>query len=214
MGRLCVIFDLDGTLVDSEPLCNQAFLDLLPDLKDSLRSLVCRYRGRRLIFILNDLSIRLGRPLPEDFERKYRERVADLMIHNLRPTSGAREMLEALSYPRCIASSGPREKIRQALQITGLAAHFGANIFSSYDIKAWKPDPGLFLYAASAMGFGPEECVVIEDSTVGIAAAGAAGMRSILFAPDEAAGDGTVVNSFHRMAELPRLLHRLSTAFA
>jgi beta-phosphoglucomutase-like phosphatase (HAD superfamily) len=56
---ICVIFDLDGTLVDSEGLCNQAFLDLLPQLSDAVESLIQRYRGKKLAPILADLEGRL-----------------------------------------------------------------------------------------------------------------------------------------------------------
>lgn len=59
MTNICVIFDLDGTLVDSEGLCNQAFLDLLPQLNESVESLTLRYRGKKLAPILADLESRL-----------------------------------------------------------------------------------------------------------------------------------------------------------
>ncbi|MDM7852703.1 HAD hydrolase-like protein [Pseudochrobactrum kiredjianiae] len=52
MGNLCVLFDLDGTLVDSETLCNQAFLDLLPQLNLPLEQITEQYRGKKLSYIL------------------------------------------------------------------------------------------------------------------------------------------------------------------
>jgi len=63
--------DLDGTLVDSEGLCNQAFLDLLPQLHDPLQTLTERYRGQKLSSILIDLENRLGLNLPESFEQCF-----------------------------------------------------------------------------------------------------------------------------------------------
>ncbi|MGB0389738.1 MAG: HAD hydrolase-like protein, partial [Ardenticatenaceae bacterium] len=60
MRNLCVIFDLDGTLVDSERLCNQAFIDLLPELTDDVGTLVRRYRGSKLAKILADIEKRVG----------------------------------------------------------------------------------------------------------------------------------------------------------
>jgi beta-phosphoglucomutase-like phosphatase (HAD superfamily) len=56
MTRLLVIFDLDGTLVDSEALCNQAFLDLLPSLNESVNELVDQFRGKKLSEILNEIE--------------------------------------------------------------------------------------------------------------------------------------------------------------
>lgn len=206
MPRICVIFDLDGTLVDSEGLCNQAFLDLIPQMDDTVESLISRYRGRELAWILTDIQARLDEPLPGDFVQKYRVRVAELFSSGLKPTLGAREMLQDLQHPRCIASSGPVAKIRQALSASGLEAFFGDHIFSSYEVNSWKPAPELFLHAADAMGFLPDECVVVEDSAVGIQAAGAAGMHALHYMPHHF---GAHPNSFQSMTELPCILDRL-----
>src|SRR5690606_4399893 len=93
------------------------------------------------------------------------------------------EMLNTLEFPFCIASSGPPEKIKHALTVTQLAPFFGERFFSSYIVGSWKPDPGLFLHAAAAMGFAPANCVVVEDSRVGLEAAASAGMHAPHFAP-------------------------------
>src|SRR5580704_15139766 len=130
MHRLCVIFDLDGTLVDSEGIGNPAFLDLLPDLTDGVNVLTERYRGMKLAVILDDLASRLGRPLPGDFETRYRARVAELFTQTLRPIPGVPEMLAAVPYPKCVASSGPMSKIRHSLALCRLDHHFGDNVFS------------------------------------------------------------------------------------
>lgn len=92
---------------------------------------------------------------------------------------GVVAMLESLDQPRCIASSGPPQKIAQALKVSGLAIYFGSNLYSSYVVGSWKPEPGLFLHAARSMGYVPNTCIVVEDSTVGIQAANAAGMAAL-----------------------------------
>lgn len=208
MPRICVIFDLDGTLVDSEGLCNQAFLDLLPQLNETVASLTQRYRGQKLAQILADIERRLCQKLPDAFEQQYRQRVAELFSHELKPMPGVLEMLEGMNFPKCIASSGPPLKIRQALQVSGLAPYFGDNLFSSYEMGSWKPEPGLFQYAAEAMGFMPGQCAVIEDSDVGIEAAAAAGMRAFRYVRNgetspRQAGEAVL---FDDMLELPELL--------
>jgi HAD superfamily hydrolase (TIGR01509 family) len=208
MPRICVIFDLDGTLVDSEGLCNQAFLDLLPQLNETVASLTQRYRGKKLAQILADLERRLCRKLPDAFEQQYRQRVAELFSYELKPMPGVFEMLDIMNFPKCIASSGPPLKIRQALQVSGLAPYFGNNLFSSYEVGSWKPEPGLFQYAAKAMGFVPSQCVVIEDSEVGIEAAAAAGMRAFQYVRNGEtsswrAGDAVL---FDDMLQLPQLI--------
>ncbi|MEF3075609.1 HAD-IA family hydrolase [Methylobacter sp. Wu1] len=212
MTLICVIFDLDGTLVDSERLCNQAFLDLLPQLTDTVESLIQRYRGKKLAQIFSDLERHLCQNLPDNFEHHYRQRVTELFSSELKPMPGVIEMLETTNFPKCIASSGPPLKIRQALEISGLAPYFGNNIFSSYEVGSWKPDPGLFQYAANAMGFLPGQCVVIEDSEVGIEAAAAAGMNAFQYVgngetPLSQAGDA---ESFDDMLKLPQLLAQLA----
>ncbi|OIR09829.1 6-phosphogluconate phosphatase [mine drainage metagenome] len=208
MTGICVIFDLDGTLVDSEGLCNQAFLDLLPQLSDTVESLIQQYRGKKLTSILADLEGRLSQKLPDAFEQHYRQHVSELFSRELKPMPGVLEMLETANFPKCIASSGPPLKIRQALQVSGLAPYFGDSIFSSYEVGSWKPEPGLFQYAANAMGFMPSQCVVVEDSEVGIEAAAAAGMRAFRYVRNGETSSCRVGEevSFDDMLQLPQLL--------
>jgi HAD superfamily hydrolase (TIGR01509 family) len=210
MAVLCLIFDLDGTLVDSEGLCNRAFLDLLPEIDDTVDSLIHRYRGKKMALIFADIEQRLHRKLPVDFESRYRQRVSELFRHNLKPSPGVREMLEAITYPCCVASSGPMAKVKESLQLSGLVVYFGDNIFSSYEVGSWKPDPGLFLHAADSMGFQPAHCVVIEDSTVGMEAAAAAGMRALQYLPDGRDTHFRGGVSFNDMLVLPNLLRQIA----
>jgi HAD superfamily hydrolase (TIGR01509 family) len=210
MTQLCVIFDLDGTLVDSETLNNQAFADLLPDLADSAVNLAMRYRVKKLANILIDIEARLGRALPPDFESRYRTRVAQLFASELEPMPGTVEMLESNSFPRCVASSAPMKKIQQALEVSGLASYFADRTYSSYEIGSWKPEPTLFLHAAERMGFLPRQCVVVEDSDVGVEAALAAGMRVLFYAPNGAVPDQRADRIVRHMSEIPRLLHEVA----
>ena len=91
-----------------------------------------------------------------------------------RPTS--REALAAITLPVCVASSGPPEKISASLNRVGLYGRFAPHIFSAVQVKHGKPAPDLFLFAAEQMKVPPAQCLVIEDSVSGIAAARAAGM--------------------------------------
>ena len=212
MSNLCVIFDLDGTLVDSENLCNQAFLDLLPQLNLSLGDLLTRFRGRKMALIVAELEQILGTPLTADFVPKYREHVAHLFATSLQPMPGVLEMLEQLRYPYCIASSGPIAKIRGALTVTGLLPWFERRIFSAYEVGSWKPEPGLFLHAAKTMGFEPCRCVVVEDSLVGIEAAQAAHMYAMQFLPEGGQAEAHPhATCFDNMAALPALLNAYTT---
>ena len=102
------------------------------------------------------------------------------MKAELTPVPGIPEALAALSgYPKAVASNGPLAKIRLAMATSGLAPHFGDNLYSAYELQVWKPDPGLYLAAAEGMGAEPENCVVIDDAAVGVEAGLKAGMQVI-----------------------------------
>jgi HAD superfamily hydrolase (TIGR01509 family) len=119
-------------------------------------------------------------------------------------------MLRSLRHSFCIASSGPPEKIAQALAVTGLSEYFGNRFFSSYIVGSWKPEPGLFLHAANTMGFSPQQCVVIEDSEIGLEAAEAAGMRALHFVPDMRLQKTN--NTFSKMSALPSILQQIASS--
>ena len=186
----CILFDLDGTLVDSEPLCNQAFIDLLPALRMPVDDLLEWFRGRKLAEIFADIENLIGHQLPPDFEVTYRSRVETLLKTSLEAFPGVHETLDSLDIKKCIASSGPSAKIDVALAKTKLDGFFKGATFSSYDIGSWKPDPDLFLHAASEMKVLPQNCLVIEDSSVGMDAARSAGMKALRFCPPHLARTG------------------------
>ncbi len=203
-----VIFDLDGTLVDSEALCNRAFIDLLPELgeRSSVEALVQMNRGRKLAEILAGLESAYGLEFDAGFEARYRSRVEELFSSDLKPIEGVPEMLGALDLPKCVASSAPLTKIRRALEVCGLLEHFEGNLYSSYEVGSWKPDPGLYRHAISDAGFRAEQCAVVEDSDVGILAAEAAGIRAFFYAPERSfANEGSCI-VFQSMRDLAVLI--------
>jgi beta-phosphoglucomutase-like phosphatase (HAD superfamily) len=79
--------------------------------------------------------------------------------------------------PFAIGTNGPREKAEITLGVTGLRHFFGERLFCAPDVGSFKPEPGLFLHAAAALGIDPSHCAVVEDSLPGIQAGLAAGMR-------------------------------------
>jgi beta-phosphoglucomutase-like phosphatase (HAD superfamily) len=96
------------------------------------------------------------------------------------------------------------------LGLTGLGRFFPeAALFSSTMVEHGKPHPGLFLFAAEAMGFDPAECVVVEDGVLGVEAGRAAGMRVLGYASAESDPDRLAIKGaevFRSMADLPALL--------
>ncbi len=177
-----VIFDNDGVLVDSEPISNRILADYLTELghpttyEDSIRD----YMGSAVHRIHDTVLERSGQRLPADFNDAFHERVFAAFRQRLEPVAGVSDVLKRLDadgVPYCLASSGSHQRIRVALQRTGLHGHFTEDrIFSSQDVGRGKPAPDLFLHAARALDVSPERCAVVEDSPLGVLAARAAGM--------------------------------------
>ncbi|OIK00150.1 HAD family hydrolase [Streptomyces colonosanans] len=208
-----VIFDNDGVLVDSEPLSNTLLAAYLTELghpttyEESLRD----YMGSAMHRIHELVQERTGQRLPDDFDDVFHARVFAAFERELKPVTGAEDVLEKLSaddVPYCVASSGSHERIRVGHRTTGLDRWFDdGRIFSSEDVGRGKPAPDLFLYAAERMGVAPEKCVVVEDSPLGVQAALAAGMDVYGFtAMTPGAKLATASQLFSRMQELTDLL--------
>lgn len=198
---------MDGTLVDSEHCAAQAISDVLPAASISTDEILESYRGMELKFIFTDISERFGVQLPTDIIDSYRARESELSEALISINPGVVNLLNKLDRHICIASNAPREKTYRSLERCGLSPYFGNRVYSAYDVKAWKPDPTLFLHAASEEGFTPEQCIVVEDSDAGLAAAKSADMRSIFYNPR---ARDTVHNDIPAITEFQELLGLLA----
>jgi len=169
----CVIFDCDGVLVDSEPIGNQVLVDMANELgaNINLDYAYKHFKGHKMQYCADQIEALITNSLPSDFISSYRERSFEAFKANIKPVEGITELIQSLEIPFCVASSGPENKIRLNLELTGLLPFFEHKIFSCYAIQKWKPSPAVFLWAAETFGFKPEECLVIEDSITGIQAA-------------------------------------------
>ena len=169
----CVIFDCDGVLVDSETIGNKVFVDMANALGANidLQYAIKHFKGGFLQDSIDHVSKLIDSEIPNSFIQDYRKRSFNAFKTNIKPIQGILEVLQNIKHPFCVASSGPENKIKLNLELTGLLPYFKDNIFSSYTIKKWKPDPGVFLLAAETMGYKPSDCVVIEDSLSGVKAA-------------------------------------------
>ncbi len=203
-----VLFDCDGTLVDSEGLCNQGLVELLGEIgvEIALEDLVRDYRGRKLSETLATLESTFSITLDRTFVPRYRQRVSELFDQQLQPTEGIHDALAAINRKMAVVSSGPMHKIRQSLSLCRLLDHFNDHIYSSFEVGFWKPDPRVYLHAADAIGVPPEHCAVVEDSQVGVQAGIRAGMKTFFYNRfDEPLPNDSVV-SFRDMRELPSLI--------
>ncbi|QFT54684.1 HAD-IA family hydrolase [Microbulbifer sp. THAF38] len=204
----CLLFDNDGTLVDSEYLCNIGLVLMFRRFGIALDAdeLVIRFRGWKLSSLLSILEKENGLDLPGDFVQEYRTIVSGLFNKELRPVEGVIEALEALDAPKAVVSSGPIEKIKHTLGLCGLSKYFGDNLYSSYEVGIWKPDPGIYLHAAKRMGYPVENCIVIDDGPVGVKAGTDAGMTTFFFNRFEEQCNIKGIVSFTTMDELPGLV--------
>jgi HAD superfamily hydrolase (TIGR01509 family) len=209
-----VIFDCDGTLVDSEV----PGLDVLHQLAGAHGAVFARdeahalFRGKRMAHCVEAIAQRL--PVrPEGFSDAFtlavRQAMAARFRENLDPMPGALALVERLQIPFCVATNGPREKAELTLGLTGLLPWFEQRLFCAYEVGSFKPAPGLFLHAASALGVAPAHCAVVEDSLTGVEAGVAAGMQVFSLCPPQTVPAGLVERIIHisGLAELDRLLH-------
>ncbi len=183
-----VLFDNDGTLVDSEYLCNLALQQQFADygINISLDELLLHYRGGKLSDIFSRVCLAHHISRPANYETVYRARLQQLFTKALQPIAGAAAVLEQLKQQQlqlAVVSNGPQSKMRFTLAHCGLLAYFCDNnepqrLFSAYDCNLFKPDPALYLYAIKALGLESAECVIVEDSPTGVQAGLAAGVKT------------------------------------
>ncbi len=178
------IFDLDGTIVDNMPLHVEAFAIFasrhgLPPLTLADRR---RLDGKRNREIFPDLFGRaLSREELRAFEAEKESLYRSLSAGRLAPLPGFDRLtadLRARAVPVAIATSAPPENVRHTLREIGLDPA-SLVIARGDEVARGKPWPDVFLEAAARLGVAGEECVAFEDAPIGIAAAAAAGMRTV-----------------------------------
>jgi HAD superfamily hydrolase (TIGR01509 family) len=206
-----VIFDCDGVVVDSERLVHEVFGDFIRSLGADLDHARMNelFLGRRLADCLAIVEGITGRAPPPDALERYRAERDRMLRECVQPVEGVREVLEALTVPYCIASSGDHSKMRTTLGATGLLPLFDGRLFSATEVARGKPAPDVFLLAAQRMGARPERAAVIEDSVNGVLAGTAAGMTVFGYAGLVPAVDlaaAGAARTFTAMRELPALL--------
>ena len=176
-----IIFDCDGTLVDTMPahakawsaaygargisISEQPFIDMggLPN--------------RAIIEKLNTDQGHSVDVLAMEEEKEHRY---SLMVNDVKEITEVADIARALhgKVPIAVASSGMGRIVRQTLTVTNLISLFDV-IVTADDVLHGKPAPDLFLLAAERLGVAPEDCVVYEDGNAGLEAAARAGMRAV-----------------------------------
>lgn len=181
-----VIFDFDGTLVDSEIIAARIEAEMLTKAGFPItgEELSVRYAGLTfkdiMLRIEKEAEVLLQASLIDEAEAMVDRRLRT----DVRAIEGAAAALAAVEARKCICSNSRTERIRFMLETTGLQRLFGKDdVFSSLETPSGKPKPApdVFLHAAKHYGADPANTFVVEDSVHGIHAAKAAGMRVIGF---------------------------------
>ena len=185
---MLIIFDCDGVLVESEVLGARAFSEELAKLSISLSPAECEalFVGKTVKNCVDFLSNTYPGKIPSDFITTIDTASEALFDREMQAIPGVADVLAGLQkqgIPRCVASNGSLRKISNSLRRTQLTDFFEGHIFSAEMVARPKPAPDLYLHAAKTMGVAPQFCLVIEDSEVGMKAALAAGIKTILFRP-------------------------------
>jgi beta-phosphoglucomutase family hydrolase len=181
-GR-AVIFDMDGVLADTGPWHERAWQQLAAENGLSTdRHFFARHFGQVNRVILPAL---FQRDLPEEEIRRLGDRkekiFRELYRHQIEPLPGVAGLgarLLADGFLLAVGSSGPRDNVEMILEGIGLAPALAA-VVTSEDVSRGKPDPEVFIAAATALRLPPGRCVVVEDAVVGVQAALAAGMPAV-----------------------------------
>ncbi len=193
-GGLCFIFDLDGVIVDSNPVHLQVWEEYLRWLgvpvTEALPDLMY---GRRNDEIVRDL---IGEHLsPEEVfahgaakEALYRDIMKDQLEGRMVP--GVSEFLSRhADVPAAVATNGEPANAEFILNHSGLRRYFGV-VVDGQQVSRPKPDPEIYLRTARLLGRQPKDCVVFEDSVAGVQAARAAGARVVAITTTHASIEG------------------------
>jgi HAD superfamily hydrolase (TIGR01509 family) len=204
------IFDLDGTLVQSEHIHRQSWVEPLAELGIAVDEDVYLrdFAGKPGLAIIRD-HIGLEGDAAVALYEKVSGNYWRLAVEEVEPTPGLLAFLDRIAgVPKAVCTSAERESALRMLDLLDLTPRFDA-IVTATDVSRGKPDPEPFLLAAERIGIAPNQCIAFEDSTNGLLAAGAAGMERIGVGPAPQNGDelaGLWITDFTDPA-----LHRVMT---
>jgi HAD superfamily hydrolase (TIGR01509 family) len=175
------LFDCDGTIADSMPLHYRAWKQALGEWNCPFdEELFYAWGGKPPVEIIATLNRMHGLAMPVEAAAERKERLYFALLHELKPVAEVLEHIEAMQgkIPFAVVSGSTRESIVKTLTAVGLLDRFDI-LVGSEDYARSKPAPDAFLVAAERLGVAAKDCLVFEDTTLGIEAATAAGMASV-----------------------------------
>ena len=178
-----VLWDMDGTLINSMPYHWQAWQDILRQINRTVEHGVWNQtvgmRNSEIIPLLfPQMSPAEAAYVDRTKEARYRELIEAQGIELLPGVATWIQRFQAAGWKQAVASSAPPENVAAIAHVLHLNGTFEAMI-SGADVQRGKPEPDIFLAAAQHLNVKPQQCLVIEDATTGIEAAHRAGMKAI-----------------------------------
>jgi HAD superfamily hydrolase (TIGR01509 family) len=177
-----VVFDLDGVLVDSEPVWEQVRRGLVAErgghwAPDAQRRLMGMSTPEWARYLSQDLGVALP---PDQVAIQVIDRMTARYTEHVPLMDGAVEAVHRIAarWPLAVASSAPAVLIQTVLQSAGLRSCFSV-VMSTEQVVHGKPAPDIYLAVTAALGFPPPDCAAVEDSSNGLRSAAAAGLRVI-----------------------------------
>jgi HAD superfamily hydrolase (TIGR01509 family) len=217
------LFDCDGVLVDSEIVAASVDVAILASVgyQISTEDIIHRYAGLTFQAMVAIIAKEKGRTFPKDIFEKQQSELDRRLMRETKPVVGAVDILSKITGPRGVCSNSTNDRLRITLGGAGLIEAFEPHIYSAVEVgdRQPKPAPNVYVYAAQRFGVEPKDCIVIEDTVFGVAAAKAAGARVVGFTgashswPGHAdvlteAGAETVINRFR---DLPAVAEALAS---
>ena len=181
-----VIFDMDGVIIDSEPIHFEVDMQTMKDLGCNIsREELEKYVGTTNEYMIADIkkNYNIRKSVEEIINYKVEMVKNKIVQSDLEPIEGIRELLIDLkkkNIPAAIASSSPKDFINIVVSKFKLQEYF-KYIVSGEEVESGKPAPDVYIETAKKLGISPKECIVVEDSKNGVLAAKAAGMKCIGF---------------------------------
>jgi HAD superfamily hydrolase (TIGR01509 family) len=191
------LFDCDGTIVDSMPLHFVAWKAALDEWNcEFSEDLFYAWGGKPIPEIIATLNQLQGLAMPVETVAIRKEAIYLDSLDQLKPVPEVLEHIEAQygRIPFAVVSGGSRDPVMRSLAAVHLLDKF-ATIVGAEDYANSKPAPDAFLVAANRLGVAPQDCLVFEDTAMGIQAATAAGMASVRVPSPAERGTGTKAGS-------------------
>lgn len=180
-SKSLIIFDCDGTLVDSEIIASQVFPKVWTEMGVNITPdfFLCNFVGTGADA---EIVVQTKAKLPPGGMDIADQRFLDELYPSVQAVDGIHSLLKELEgINTCVASNSSLNYIDRVLKATKLSSFFADRIYSAHQVKKAKPAPDLFLHAARELRAEPKDCLVIEDSAFGIEAAKRAGMQVVGF---------------------------------